>query len=195
MCAVTRPRPRARPVVVPAGRALESFAVAILAHLDDPPRSRWPGILVGLALAVPVGAVIIAWVIPALVNAVLGGARDLDGRLRAEDAYMQALCTTALDPERDEQLCGCVLGTEYPSLDCQLPFRQWTLARQRESCSDAGTFEAAKSFCTCVDVVGGKVDAATPETRDTEAAAYENCMALPDALFLPTIDVLAPAGS
>ena len=60
-------------------------------------------VLVGLALAVPVGVVMVAWVIPALVNAVLGGARDLDGRLRAEDAYMQALCTTALDPERDEQ--------------------------------------------------------------------------------------------
>ena len=27
--------------------------------------------------------------------------------------------------------------------------------------------------------------------RDTEAAAYENCRALPDALFLPTVQSLA----
>lgn len=165
--------------------------MAILAHLDDPPRSRWPGVLVGLALALPIGAVMALWVIPSLVNAVLGGARDLDGRLRAEDAYMQALCSQALDPDRDEQICGCVFGTEYPSLDCQLPFRQWTLARQRESCAYAETFEAAKSFCTCVDVVGQKVDAAAPEQSDDEAAAYERCMVLPDALFLPTIEQLA----
>lgn len=165
--------------------------MAILAHLDDPPRSRWPGMLVGLALAIPVGAVFVVWIIPALVDAVLGGARDLDGRLRAEDAYMRALCTEALDPDRDETLCGCALGTEYPSLDCQLPFRQWTLARQHESCSVPATFEAAKSFCSCVDVVATKVEAAAPEARDTEAAAYENCRALPDALFLPTLDVLA----
>lgn len=165
--------------------------MAVLAHLDDPPRSRWPGIAVGLALALPVGAAMMFWVIPALLNAVLGGARDLDGRLRAEDAYMKAVCETALDPDRDERLCGCVLGTDYPSLDCQLPFRAWTLARQAETCADPDTLAAAKSFCTCVDAVADKVAAADAATRDTEAAAYENCMALPDALFLPTIETLA----
>lgn len=168
------------------------MTVAILAHLDDPPRSRWPGIVLGLALAVPAGLAIVTWVIPALVNAVLGGARDLDNRLRAEDGYMKALCTEAVDLDRDEQLCGCVLGTDYPSLDCQLSFRQWTLARQGESCADPATHKASKSFCTCVDVVAEKVAAAAPEARDTEAAAYENCTALPDALFLPTIETLAP---
>lgn len=165
--------------------------MAILAHLDDPPRPRWPGIVVGLALAVPVGAAIVLWVIPALLNAVLGGARDLDGRLRAEDGYMKGVCTEALDPDRDEQLCGCVLGTEYPSLDCQLPFRRWTLARQGETCADPQTHEAAKSFCTSVAAVPQKVAAAVPEARDGAAAAYENCMALPDALYLPTLDVLS----
>jgi hypothetical protein len=165
--------------------------MAILAHLDDPPRPRWPGILIGLALALPVGAVMAIWVIPALVDAVLGGARDLDGRLRAEDAYMRALCTEAVDPARDQGLCGCALGTDYPSLDCQLQFRQWTLARQAEACSEPTTFEAAKSFCSCVDVVARKVEAAAADARDSEAAAYENCRALPDALFLPTIEQLA----
>ncbi len=163
----------------------------ILAHLDDPPRSRWPGMLLGVALALPVGWVMAAWVIPSLVNAVLGGARDLDSRLRAEDGYMQALCSEALDPSRDEQLCGCVLGTDYPSLDCQLPFRMWTLQRQHEACSDPAVLSSNKSFCTCVEVVAQKVAAAGPQTRDHEAAPYENCMALPDALFLPTIETLA----
>ncbi len=164
----------------------------ILAHLDDPPRPRLPGILVGLALALPVGAVMAFWVIPSLVNAVLGGARDLDGRLRAEDGYMTAVCTTAVDPARDQSMCGCVLGTEFPSLDCQLPFRMWTLSRQRESCADPATHDAAISFCTCVDVVGDAVDAAADSERDSEAAAYENCMALPDALYLPTVEALTP---
>lgn len=165
--------------------------MAILAHLDDPPRPRWPGILIGLALALPIGAAMALWVIPALVDAVLGGARDLDGRLRAEDGYMRALCTEALDPDRDQSLCGCALGTDYPSLDCQLPFRQWTLARQAEACSDPATFDAAKSFCSCVDVVATKVGEAAADARDSEAAAYENCRALPDALFLPTVESLA----
>jgi len=167
--------------------------MAILAHLDDPPRSRWPGMIVGLALAVPFGAAIVVWVIPWLVGAILGGARDLDSRLRAEDGYMKALCNEAFEPMRDDTICGCVLGTEVPSLDCQLAFRMWTLERQRETCSDAATHEAAKSFCTCVDTVADKVDTAAPEARDAEAAAYENCMALPDALYLPTIEMLTPS--
>jgi len=167
--------------------------MAILAHLDDPPRSRWPGMIVGLALAVPFGAAIVVWVIPWLVGTILGGARDLDSRLRAEDGYMKALCNEAFEPMRDDTICGCVLGTEVPSLDCQLPFRMWTLERQRETCSDAATHEAAKSFCTCVDTVADKVDTAAPEARDAEAAAYENCMALPDALYLPTIEMLTPS--
>lgn len=147
--------------------------------------------LVGLAIAVPAAAVFMFWVIPSLVVAVLGGARDFDSRLRAEDGYMSALCSGSFDPSRDEALCGCVLGTEYPSLDCQAPFRSWTLERQAETCSDPDTHASAVSFCTCVDAVSAKVAAATPEARDAEVAAYERCMALPDALYLPTLDALA----
>lgn len=163
----------------------------ILAHLDDPPRPRWPGLLVGLAVAVPAAAAFIFWVIPALVSAVLGGARDFDSRLRSEDGYMTALCAGAFDPTRDDALCGCVLGTEYPSLDCQAPFRRWTLERQAEKCSDATTYAAAISFCTCVNTVASKAAAAAPEAQTSEIAAYERCMGLPDALYLPTIDALA----
>ncbi len=166
----------------------------VLAHLDDPPRPRWPGILIGLAIALPIAGLFVAWVIPTLVNSVLGGARDLDSRLRAEDGYMQSLCSAAFDEPRDGGLCGCVLGTEYPSLDCQLPFRKWTLARQVDACTDAGAREGAKSFCACVDVIAQKAAAATPEARDAEIANYENCTVLPDALYLPTIDVLMSGG-
>jgi hypothetical protein len=165
--------------------------MAILAHLDDPPRPRWPGILVGLGIAIPVAAVFFAWVIPTLVNAVLGGARDLDSRLRAEDGYMKALCSEAFDETRDGALCGCALATDYPSLDCQAPFRHWTLAQQRLSCGDDDTRAQAKSFCACVDVIAQKVDAAAPQARDGEVANYENCTLLPDALYLPTIEMLS----
>lgn len=170
------------------------MAMPILAHLDDPPRPRWPGILIGLAIALPIAGVFVAWVIPALVDSILGGARDLDSRLRAEDGYMQSLCSEALDEQRDGGLCGCVLGTEYPSLDCQLPFRAWTLARQVEACGDATAREASKSFCACVDVIAQKAASATPEDRDGEIANYENCRALPDAIYLPSVDALMSGG-
>jgi hypothetical protein len=168
--------------------------VAILAHLDDPPRPRTRGLLIAGLIAAPVAGLFLFWLIPTMVAAILGGARDLDSRLRAEDGYMQALCTDAMDLARDESLCECVLATEYPSLDCQPHFRHWTLARQGESCSDADVHAQALSFCSCVEAVAAKVDAAKPEDRDTEVAAYENCMTLPDALYLPTIDALASGG-
>lgn len=167
--------------------------MAILAHLDDPPQRRGRGLLVGFLIALPVAGLFLFWLVPTLVGMVLGGARDLDSRLRAEDGYMQALCSSAMDLSRDESLCECVLATEFPSLDCQASFRHWTLARQQESCSDEATHTAALSFCSCVEAVATKVDAAAPEARDNEVAAYENCMQLPDALFLPTIDALASA--
>jgi hypothetical protein len=168
--------------------------VPVLAHLDDPPRSRNRGLLVGLAISLPCAGLFLFWLIPTLVAAVLGGARDLDSRLRAEDGYMQALCSEAMDLGRDGQVCECVLVTEFPSLDCQPEFRRWTLARQQESCSDPEVHKQSLSFCSCVEAVAAKVDAAAPEAQVGEVAAYENCMVLPDALFLPTIDVLAAGG-
>jgi hypothetical protein len=163
----------------------------VLAHLDDPPRSRTRGLLVGFAIAVPLALTFMFWVIPPFVDAIMGGARDLDDRLRAEDGYMKALCADAFESPRDDALCGCVLGTEYPSLDCQFAFKHWTLARQGEFCSDAEQRQRSLSFCSCVDAVAGKVAAAPPEQQDTEVVAYERCMQLPDAAFLPTIEALA----
>lgn len=163
----------------------------VLAHLDDPPRSRVRGLLLGFAIAAPLALLFMNWVIPPFVDAIMGGARDLDDRLRAEDGYMRALCSDAYDPDRDESLCACVIGTEYPSLDCQFSFKHWTVARQAEHCDDPGDRQRALSFCSCVDAVESKVGAAAPESRDTEVVAYERCMQLPDAVFLPTIEQLA----
>ena len=164
----------------------------MLAHLDDPPRSRTRGLILGVLLALPVAAVFVVWVIPTLVDAVMSGARDHDVRLRAEDSYMTALCgSEAFDLERDESLCGCVLGTDYPSLDCQFSFKHWTVARQADFCSVDENRGGALSFCACVDAVAGKVAAAAAEARDAEVVAYERCMQLPDAAFLPTIEALA----
>ena len=142
--------------------------------------------------ALPVAGLFMFWLIPVLVAAVMGGARGHDARLRAEDSYMQALCgSEAFDLERDEGLCGCVLATEYPSLDCQFAFKHWTVARQGEYCSAPDGRQASLSFCSCVDAVAGKIAAAAPEARDSEVGAYERCMQLPDAAFLPTIEALA----
>lgn len=166
----------------------------MLADLDDPPKSRWPGVLVGLLIALPVVGVFVVWLIPMFVGSILGGARSLDDRLRLEDGYMTAVCTTVLDADRDQALCGCVLGTEYPSLDCQAPFLAWSVARQAEHCSVPENHEAALSFCSCVDVITEKMAAAPdPETAEREAQAYRNCQELPDAVYLPDVEALSPA--
>jgi hypothetical protein len=175
-------------------RALDWSRVPVLAHLDDPPRPRTRGLVIGVVLALPVAAVFVLWVIPTLVDAVMGGARDHDVRLRAEDSYMKALCGgEAFALERDEALCGCVLGTDYPSLDCQFSFKHWTVARQGEHCSVPENHAQSLSFCSCVEAVTAKVEAAEEYQRDAEVAAYERCMVLPDAVFLPTLDELARA--
>jgi hypothetical protein len=166
----------------------------MLADLDDPPKSRWPGMLLGLALALPLVGAFVVWLLPMLVGAILGGAESIDERLRLEDGYMTAVCTTVLDVERDQALCGCVLGTEFPSLDCQAPFLAWSVERQAEHCAVPDNHAAALSFCSCVDVITEKM-AAAPD-RDAavlEAQAYRNCQALPDAVYLPDVEALVPA--
>lgn len=165
-----------------------------LADLDQPPKSRLPGMLWGLALALPLVGVFVVWLVPMLVGAILGGARNLDERLRLEDGYMTAVCTAGLDVQRDQALCGCVLGTEYPSLDCQAPFLAWSVDRQAEHCAVPENHAAALSFCTCVDVITEKMAAAGDrDTREREAQAYRNCQELPDAVFLPEVGELQPA--
>jgi len=163
----------------------------MLADIEDPPRSRVPGMIWGMLVAAPIAAVLLVWFIPTLVQAVLGGAEGIDQRLALENQYMRTVCGEVLDIDRDEELCQCVLATEYASLDCQAPFLTWSVDRQVEHCSDEDARKEALSFCSCVDAVATAMDEAGPEGRDKEAQAYRNCQALPDAVYLPTPDQLA----
>lgn len=168
----------------------------MLADIDDPPRSRMRGLLVGVLVAVPVAGLVLGVLMPSLVNAVLGGAQSIDDRARMEGAYMQAVCTQTMELPRDESLCECVLATEFPALDCQAPFIAWSVDRQGEHCAVPENEKAALSFCTCVKTVSELMAAAPDEDAVIKAAqAYPNCQALPDAVYLPTIDELAGAGS
>jgi hypothetical protein len=167
----------------------------MLADLDDPPPSRARGLILGLAVATLVTAGLALWLLPTIVHVVLGGARDLDARLREQDAYMLELCTTATTVAPDETLCGCVLATEYPSIDCQHLFRRWLLVQQSLRCTDESTNQAAMSFCACVETVVAAVkDAADEDQARREAQAYDRCLALPDRLAPPELatDAAAP---
>ncbi|MBL4684192.1 MAG: hypothetical protein JKY37_06360 [Nannocystaceae bacterium] len=164
----------------------------MLAEIDDPPRSRVPGMILGLIVAAPFAAILLMWFIPTVVGAILGGAENIDRRLNLESDYMQTVCGEALDLGRDEAMCQCALATEHPSLDCQGPFLIWSVARQVEYCSDEAPREAAVSFCACVDAVSEAMAAVEPDERGTKAQAYRNCQALEDAAFLPTIEQLTP---
>jgi hypothetical protein len=161
-------------------------AMPFLADIDQPPRSRLPGLVFGLVLALPVVGVLVAWVIPWLVSSVLGGAQDFDSQLRAEDAYMKQLCATAMQVPRDEKLCGCVLAVEYPALDCQHDFRRWAIARQAERCADETVRKQSLSYCTCVEAMAEAV--ADPAAEDDPTTNWGRCGALPDAFALPEIE-------
>lgn len=165
----------------------------MLADIDDPPRSRTRGMLVGILVALPIAGVLVGVLVPNLVNALLGGAQRFDERLRQEDAYMQAVCTQVMALPRDEALCECALAVEFPALDCQAPFLAWSVQRQLEHCATPENEKAALSFCTCVTTVAERVaERADDEDASFAAAqAYRNCQELPDAVYLPTIETLA----
>jgi len=166
----------------------------MLAELDDPPRSRWPGFLVGLLVALPFAAAIAWALLPFLYGQLTGGAEDFDARLRQEDAYMQGLCTDAMLLARDEELCECALAIEFPSLDCRPQFMAWTLARQQEQCAQPELRAEAVSFCACVEAVAENADeAADGETSRKAIQRYTACTELDDAMSLPTLDALRPS--
>lgn len=168
----------------------------MLADIDDPPRSRTRGILLGLLVSLPIAAVFMGVFVPNLVGAILGGAQSFDDRLRQEDGYMQAVCTQALSVPRDESLCECVLAVEYPALDCQAPFQAWSVERQQEHCAVPENNKASLSFCACVETVAELMAAAEgEEAQEREAQAYSGCQELPDAVYLPTVEALASTSS
>ncbi len=165
----------------------------MLADIDDPPRPRGKGLLIGALVALPLAVVFIGWLVPQLVGTVLSGAQNFDQRLRMEDGYLKAVCTQAMTLPRDEALCECVLAVEFPALDCQAPFLVWSVERHKEHCADPAAHDEALSFCTCVDAVEDQMTAEVEGGGDgTKAAqAYRNCQELPDAVDLPPVESLA----
>ncbi len=192
---------------------LRSFAMPMLADLDDPPRSRLSGFLTGALLGLPVVALIAWLILPPLMGAILGGAKDFDDQLREQDTYMQGVCGEAMDVKRDEALCGCVWVAEFPSLDCQHRFLRWRLDRATESCADETARKESLSYCSCVDVVAERVKkaaedaaeaagidpAATPKDPANDPVAeairpdlskFDNCIALEGAIPPPPLESL-----
>jgi hypothetical protein len=127
---------------------------------------------------------------PALVGVILGGARSLDSRLRAQDTFMKDLCATDLDPARDEALCGCVFQVEFPALDCQDRFRPWLVTEAARACTVPERRAASLSFCSCIEVL------ATPRPAGAAGPgpeAVDRCTALPDAPALRELHPLPDA--
>jgi hypothetical protein len=168
----------------------------MLADLDHPPRSRTRDFLIGALFGLPVVALLAWLLLPRLVGGLLGTAGDYDVRLRAEDAYMQGVCSQAFDLARDEQLCECVLAVEYPALDCRLPFLRWSLDRHHETCADAGVRKQSLTFCSCIDTLAEKIpllEAEDEAKARPDIQRVGKCLELPDGFALPELESLAPA--
>ncbi|MBL9099560.1 MAG: hypothetical protein JNL82_01315 [Myxococcales bacterium] len=169
----------------------------MLADLDHPPRSRTRDFLIGALFGLPVVALLAWLLLPRLVGGLLGSAVDYDQRLRAEDGYMQAVCTQAFDLARDEQLCECALAVEFPALDCRLPFLRWSLDRHHERCADSAVKSQALTFCSCIDTLAEKIpplEAEDPDSARPLVQRVGKCLELEDGFPLPEIEALAPSG-
>lgn len=172
-----------------------THAVVFLADLDQEPYSRKRGLVIGAAIAIPVTLAVGVLVLPRIRAAIINAAADHDARARERDSYMLSLCTEALVVERDEDTCKCVLGAEYPSLDCMSGFNVWLVDRQVERCADPGVFDQSVAFCSCVQSLDEKFRAeADPNTaRVIKSEGYPRCEGLDDALEYPSLEQLAPS--
>jgi len=164
----------------------------MLADLDDPPRSRIRGILLGIAIAAPLTIAIGMYVLPVLYQMMMGAAKTIDQQNEAKSLYMRAVCTEGMILERDEKLCKCTMASDLPAIDCQFQFEEWTLLRQIEQCNTAEKSAEALSFCTCVKVLAEELsqsssNPAEQSNRGEIIHRYDNCTKLDDALFLPEI--------
>lgn len=167
----------------------------MLADLDHPVRSRTRDLLIGALCGLPLVGLLAWLLLPSLMSSMLGSAGDYDQRLRAEDAYMQGVCTQTFDLARDEQLCTCVLAVEFPALDCRQPFLRWSLERHQGRCGDAGVRKASLSFCSCIDTLAGRIAEAelAGESISADLQRVGKCLELPDAFTLPELTELVPA--
>jgi hypothetical protein len=165
----------------------------MLADLDNPPRSRARDLLLGFLVGLPIVGLVAWFIVPGIFGVITGNADTYDQRLRAEDGYMQTLCTTAMSLPRDEDLCKCVLASEVPSLDCRPPFLRWSLDRHTAACADAETHRRSLTFCSCVETVAERAaKAGDDEAARLEAQRVSKCIELPDAFPLPEIEALGP---
>ncbi len=159
-------------------------AVSVVLATEGNPRARRRDLLLGLSVAAVAAVVVFGVAVPWFVGTILGGASDLDARLRAEDRLMNAACADPV-PQRDDALCGCVLAVPYPSLDCQDRFRPWLAARVAEQCAQGAI--PATSFCACMQTVHADAEAGG-DPKDV-LRAVPRCLDLPDA---PDADALVP---
>lgn len=166
----------------------------MMADIDDPPKSRVKGFLIGIAIAAPFALGFFGYVLPTLYGMIVGGAASADERIELESAYMQGVCHNAMVLPRDKALCECTLASEVPGIDCRFVFDAWTLERQAEQCEIQENFDKSLSFCTCVKELKKLHRAAVNDKERGEAVGrYRRCTDLPDPLFLPSIELLVEA--
>ncbi|RMG99818.1 MAG: hypothetical protein D6705_02055 [Deltaproteobacteria bacterium] len=168
----------------PIGAATLDAAVSVVLATEGNAKMRRRDLLLGLVIAGAAAALVFGVAVPWFVGVVLGGASDLDARLRAQDRLMQTVCVDPV-PGRDDALCGCALAVPFPSLDCQDRFRPWLAARVAEQCAKGAI--SATSFCACMQTVDG--DLREGGAREDAVRAVPRCLDLPDT---PAIDDLAP---
>ena len=159
-----------------------------LADIENPPKSRWRDLVIGAFLGIVIIGGFLWFILPNLVATMLGSASTFDQDLRRKDAYMQAICTEAMDISRDQNLCACVLATEVPSLDCQTPFLYWSLERYVEKCSETEIANQSLSFCSCITTIDERVT--TSQQAEQNQPTIENlprCFVLKDAFALPEL--------
>lgn len=166
----------------------------MMADIDDPPKSRVKGFLIGVAIAAPIALLFFGYVLPTLYSMIVGGAASADKRIAMESNYMRAVCDQAMVLPRDKSLCECALASEEPGVDCRFVFDAWTLLRQAEQCKSPENFDQALAFCSCVNELH-KLHLATVNQKERREVVgrYRRCTEFPDALFLPSIEALVQA--
>lgn len=148
---------------------------------DERPPTRWQGLVLGLALALPLAVIVFGVLVPRLVGTILGGAHDLDEQLQRRSAYISVVCNGSNPPT---ELCGCASQVAFASLQCRTTFYRWALEQHHQQCAFAGSGHAV-AFCACIDQIHTNLEHAKSGEQPRILGAYEACAELDDALELP----------